>query len=467
MPNAAAYIALLLWPAVTLALFASMRPAPALIWSLLGGYLLLPVNIAMDFPGVPALDKTSIPSISALVGALIFARGPVVRPPREWWLVALMALYIISPIFTVLTNRDPLTFGSFLLPGLKPYDAFSAAAYKCIDLLPFVLGYSVLKTTRAQDYFLRALVVAVLGYSLLMMIEVRFSPQLHTWIYGFFPHSFEQQVRGGGFRPVVFLGHGLLVAILTAMAIVAAAYLAQRRATIFGVSAWAWLAYLVVVMILCRSLGALVISAAALFAMIVMPRKGVRFICGLVAITVLLYPVLRGADLVPVQAFADQIAAVNDERAGSFQTRIDNEDQLLERADQRPWFGWGGYGRNRVYDEYTGRDLSITDGTWIITIGSNGWVGYIAAFGLLCLPMVVAWRRGARLSPTSAALSLMLAVNLLDLLPNSSLSPLTWLMAGTLARMPQGPVRTTRDLTAYRKQLESARLPDQCHQTRI
>jgi hypothetical protein len=435
-----------------------MRPVPALIWSLLGGYLLLPVNTAFDFPGVPALDKTSIPSISALVGALIFSKGPILRPPREWWLMALMVLYIISPIFTVLTNRDSLMFGSFMLPGLKPYDAFSAAAYKCIDVIPFLLGYSMLGTTRSQDYLLRALVIAVLGYSLLMLIEVRLSPQLHAWIYGFFPHSFGQQVRGGGYRPVVFLGHGLLVAILAAMTIVACAYLAKRRAKVFGISAWAWLAYLVVVMILCRSLGALILAAAALFAMIVIPRRGVRLICALVAIAVFLYPILRNADVVPVQALADQIAAVNQERAESLQTRIDNEDQLLGRADQRPWFGWGGYGRNRVYDEYTGRDLSITDGAWIIVIGSFGWAGYIGAFGLLCLPMVAAWRRGTRLSPASAVLSLVLAVNLLDLLPNSSLTPLTWLIAGTLARMPRRFVRTTSDLTSYRRQSEDTQL---------
>jgi hypothetical protein len=458
MPNAIAYIALLLWPVVTLALFASMRPAPALIWSLLGGYLLLPVNTAFDFPGVPALDKTSIPSISALVGALIFAKGPVARLPREWWLMALMALYVISPIFTVLTNRDHLMFGSIILPGLKPYDAFSAAAYKCIDVIPFILGYNMLRNTRAQDYFLRALVVAVLGYTLLMLIEVRLSPQLHTWIYGFFPHSFGQQVRSGGYRPVVFLGHGLLVAILTAMTIVATAYLARRRATILGVSAWAWLAYLLAIMILCRSLGALVLAGAALLAMTVIPRKGVRLICALMAITVLAYPVLRGVDLVPVQALAEQIAMVNEERAESFQTRIDNENRLLERAGKRPWFGWGGFGRNRVYDEYTGRDLSITDGTWVIIIGSNGWAGYVAAFGLLCLPMVAVWRRGAQLSSASTALSLILAVNLLDLLPNSSLTPLTWLMAGTLARMPRRSGRKNSNLTSHREQPDGAHL---------
>jgi len=432
VPNAIAYLALILWPVVTLSLFASMRPGHALIWSLLGGYLLLPVNTAFDFPGVPALDKTSIPNISALLGALVFAKGPVVRLPREWWVVALMVLYIISPMFTVLTNRDSLQFGSFLLQGLRPYDAFSAAAYKGIDLIPFVLGYNLLKDPRSQDYVLRALVIAALGYSLLMLVEVRLSPQLHTWVYGFFPHSFGQQMRDGGFRPVVFLGHGLLVAIYTSMAIVAAAYLAQRRAQIFGVSAWVWLAYLMGLLILCRSLGALMLGLTAVGAMFVVRRGGIRLICALVAVTVLAYPVLRGADIVPVQALADQIAAANEERAASFQTRIDNENALLARANQRPLFGWGGYGRNRVFDDDTGKDLSITDGTWIIIVGSNGWAGYIAAFGLLCLPMVAAWRRGARLSPASAALSLILAVNLLDLVPNSSLTSLTWLMAGGL-----------------------------------
>jgi hypothetical protein len=460
MPNAVAYLALTLWPAVTLALFASMRPGQALIWSLLGGFLLLPVNTAFDFPGVPALDKTSIPNISALVGAVLFAKGPVARLPREWWVVTLMVVYIISPMFTVLTNRDALQFGSFLLPGLRLYDALSAAAYKGIDLIPFVLGYNILKGPRMQGYVLRALVLAALGYSLLMVVEIRLSPQLHTWIYGFFPHSFAQQVRDGSFRPVVFLGHGLLVAIFTSMSLVAAAYLAQRREQLFGVSAWFWVAYLAGLLILCRSLGALMLGVAGIGVMLLFSRSRVRLICAVVALTVLAYPLLRGADIVPVQAMADQIAAVNEERAASLQTRIDNEGSLLAKANQRPLFGWGSFGRNRVYDESTGKDLSITDGTWIIIVGSNGWTGYIAAFGLLCLPLMAAWRRGIRLSRASAALSMIMAVNLLDLLPNSSLTPLTWLIAGAvIAATGQSGVRRQPRETRQHRKLELAFKP--------
>lgn len=434
-----AYAALAIWPVVTLALFALLRPAHAVIWSLLGGYLLLPVNTGFDFPGVPALDKTSIPSAAALIGALIFVGARAVRLPREWWLITLIVLYVASPILTVMTNDDFLFFGSLMLPGLKPYDAFSAAAQNVINLIPFLLGYNFFRTAQSQDYFLRALVSAMLCYSLLMLLEIRFSPQLHTWIYGFFPHNFDQQMRGDGFRPVVFLGHGLLVASLIGMTIVAVAYLAQRRAEVFGVSAWFWLIYLMCIMVLCRSLGALILSVMALFAVIFIRQRGIHLICAVAAVIVLIYPMMRGADLVPVQLLADQVAIASPERASSFQTRIDNEDSLLERADQRALFGWGGFGRNRVYDEDTGKDMSITDGTWIIIIGSSGWAGYIATFGLLCLPMVGAWWRGVHISAAGANLSLILAVNLLDLIPNSSLTSLTWLLAGALVAIPHRP----------------------------
>ena len=432
MPNMVAYAALLIWPFVTLAIFASMRPERAVIWSLLSGYLLLPVKTSFDFPGVPALDKTSIANLSTFVTAMFYTGGRSIRPPREWWLVALMLTYLISPMLTVFSNGDPLIFGSLILPGLKPYDAFSASAYKAIDLIPFVLGYNLFRTPAAQNEVLRSLVIAALAYSVLMLIEIRLSPQLHTWIYGFFPHSFEQQVRGDGFRPVVFLGHGLVVAILVAMAIAAAGHLSRRQTSLFSVPSRFWLVYLVVILVLCKSLGALIISLSAVIINALSNARTKRVIFMFTALLVLSYPALRGADLIPVQMIADQVAQYSEERGDSFQTRIDNERLLLARASQRPWFGWGGYGRNRVFDEGTGKDLSITDGTWIIIVGTNGWVGYFAAFGILCLPILLMGRSSHSVSLARDGIALVLAVNLLDLVPNSSLSPITWLLAGAV-----------------------------------
>lgn len=434
MPNVIAYGALVVWPFITLAIFASMPVRKAVIWSLLLGYLLLPVRTAFDFPGVPALDKTSIANLSALAGAMIFSRQPVLRLPREWWLIGLMIVYVASPLGTVLSNPQPLIYGDVVLQGLRPYDAFSAAAYKAIDLVPFILGYNLLDRPRDRHEVLRAIVITALGYSLLMLIEIRLSPQLHNWLYGFFPHSFGQQMRGDGFRPVVFLGHGLLVAIFTSMAIVSAAYFAKRRIQILRLPLWVWLAYLIIILALCRSLGAQVLAMAALAAIYGLRARQLAQICAIGALLVLSYPMLRGADLVPVQALADRVAGLSADRGGSFQTRIDNEDALLQRGNERPLLGWGGYGRNRVYDESTGRDLSVTDGTWIIIVGTSGWIGYLATFGLLCLPVITAgWEVSRKLDPTKIALALVLTVNLLDLIPNSSLGPLTWLLAGILA----------------------------------
>jgi hypothetical protein len=435
MPNTFAYIALVIWPVVVLFIFANNTPARALVWSLLAGYLLLPANTEINFPGVPAFTKISITNLSALLGAAIFARSPVIRPPREWWLVALILLYIASPFLTVWGNREPLIIGDTALPGLQFYDAFSAVAYQTIDLIPFVLAYNLLRGPEGQRQILHALVIAALAYSLPMLLEVRLSPQLHTWIYGFFPHSFGQQMRGGGFRPVVFLNHGLMVAIFTALAFVASAYLAKARIKIFGLPGYLFATYLFVVLVLCRSLGALVLASVAVLLLVVVRQRSMRLICAFLAVCVLTYPILRGADVVPVQWVADRTASYSKERAESFQTRIDNENALLARASQKPLFGWGSYGRNRVYDEYTGRDVSITDGTWIIIVGTYGWLGYLAAFGLLCIPVIVASRNRGDVVPATTALSLILVVNLLDLLPNSSLTPLTWLFAGSLVTM--------------------------------
>jgi hypothetical protein len=434
MPNVIAYSALLVWPLITLVIFATVSLRKAIIWSLLLGYLLLPVRTAFDFPGVPALDKTSIANLSALIGAMMFSSRPILRLPREWWLTSLMVVYIASPMATVIGNPEPLLYGDVVLQGLRPYDALSAAAYKAIDLIPFVLGYNLLDRNEDRREVIRALVIAALGYSVLMLVEVRLSPQLHNWIYGFFPHSFGQQIRGDGFRPVVFLGHGLLVAIFTSMAVVSAAYLAKRREPLFGLPPTVTLLYLVTILFLCRSFGSLVLAIGALAAIFLLRGRQIAHVCAIGALIVLCYPMLRGADIVPVQALADQVKVISADRAASFQVRIDNENSLLERARKRPLFGWGGFGRNRVYDEATGKDSSVTDGTWIIIIGTYGWFGYLASFGLICLPLIThGWRRRSKNDAVGGALSLVLLLNLLDLLPNSSLGPLTWLLAGMLA----------------------------------
>jgi hypothetical protein len=156
-----------------------------------------------------------------------------------------------------------------------------------------------------------------------------------------------------------------------------------------------------------------------------------------ISIIVMLFPMLRSTDIVPTEGITDFISQYNPARGGSLKFRFDNEDILLEKANQRPAFGWGGWGRGRVFDPESGRDISTTDGTWVLIFGGNGWAGYIAIFGLLVFPIIkhsshIKKQISAQQNRITIGLCLMLSFNLLDLIPNSSLTPLTFILAGSI-----------------------------------
>jgi hypothetical protein len=435
MPNVIAYAALIFWPIVALLLFKQIHHVRALIWTILGAYLILPASTAFDLPGIPPLDKSSIPNLAALVCCLLFTPEKWRIMPRDGIILALAAAFVVSPFFTALNNGAPIIRELRSLPPMTFYDALAGAGANIITLLPFLLGYGLVNTEKRRLWLLQALVIAGLLYSLPMLLEIRLSPQLHRWIYGFFPHSFQQQMRGDGFRPVVFLGHGLLVATFCAMSIIAAIALWRKRIGIWRLPAFLPPIYLGGLLILCKSVGALVlaiiIGGAAAF---LKPRRLAQ-LSSLLCIFVLIYPLPRALGLVPVDTISQIAGSFSDERQGSFATRVINEDFLLERSAEKPIFGWGNWGRNRPSIEDTGVE-TITDGTWIIVVGTWGWVGYLAMFGLLSLPSLRLFgptKSGEPITMINAGLMAIIAINLLDLISNSSLRPVTWLLAGVLA----------------------------------
>lgn len=440
-PNLFAYFVLLIWPVVALYLYSRLSISRATLWTILGGYLLLPVGTQIKFQMVPAFDKDSIPNLAALVGCALYAR----RLPkffRGFGLAEVLILsFLIGPFITSMLNTDPIQIGDTLLPGVGAYDAGSATIAEFIFILPFFLGRQFLRSTDCNAEVLRALVIAGLAYSLPMLFEVRMSPQLNTWIYGYFPNlsTFGEEFRDGGFRPVVFLGTGLFVAFFAMTTTVAAAALWRTRTRIIGQLAPGGIvtAYLSFILLLCKSLGASVYGAVLVpLVRWASHRWQLRVAC-VFAIIALAYPMLRIADLVPTTSILEATSAVDEDRALSLKTRFEQEHQLLDHALQRPWFGWGRYGRNRVYNGWRGHDNSITDGYWIITLGQFGLVGFAATFGLLGLGVFRAatalkYAQTIREKEYLATLALIVAINMVELLPNSSISPWTWLLAGAL-----------------------------------
>lgn len=441
-------------------LFVLMPAHRALIWSVLGAFLLLPVKTSFELPMVPPLDKTTIPNLSILLCCFLFVREKWLGALKDPTVITLSTIFILSPFLTTISNPEPLIYSDRFIQPLVMYDALAQATANAIVLVPFIAAYGLINSHQRRRDVIMIIVIAALAYSVLMLIEVRLSPQLHKMVYGFFPHDFIQQIRGDGFRPAVFLGHGLLVSVFCALAVIAAsAQWRQARGqqrTLAGLI----VAYFAVVLLLCKSMGAVILTIIFAPILAFLRAKRIAMMCAVTCIILLFYPALRGTGLVPTTIMTELAGFYSADRESSLTFRLVNEDQLLQKAATKPLFGWGGWGRNRIYSLDNGRDLSVTDGAWIIVIGMWGWVGYVAMFGLLCLGQVRLVLRRRALDSTSvasAALSVLLTVNLLDSIPNASIQPVTWLLTGTLIAASTRPGARTRPLGGYseREQLQA------------
>ncbi|WP_139170499.1 hypothetical protein [Lutimaribacter saemankumensis] len=447
---------LFIWPVVTIVLFRTRPLNEALAWTIIGGYLLLPNIAVFDLPLLPAWNKDLVPSLFAVImcyAAIVSRRGKnrgstsqrVTEHPQTafaddftvrrgqvlFW--GLFLLLFGSPIITALNNSKPFIDGDRFLAGLKIYDGLSANLDLLVMVTPFFLARRFLYSAESQVVLLKVLVVAALGYSLLALYEVRMSPQLNREIYGFSPHRFAQHVRFGGYRPVIFLNHGIWVAIVFAAAVLAAGALWREMRATNEAGRWLMTCFwLLMTLILCKSLTAIVIALLLLPLTLFFSARIQLLAAATIVLAVLTYPALRGANLVPTKQIYSVMASISQERADSLEYRFDAEQAMLAHANDKPWAGWGSGGRNRVKTE-RGRTIA-SDGYWIIVAGVYGWLGYTAQFGLLGFSTVLlaASRKLQGITHASTGLTLALAGSMIDLLPNGTISPITWLLAGAL-----------------------------------
>lgn len=435
-----ALLAMLSWPILALLIFARLPALTALIWSVLLPYLYLPEAFKIDLPGLPDINKTAVISLGLAMGLFMFrpkvlsvleASRPVLTGPRLRALLWLCALGVFAGLFlTVMNNRAPIAFEEFVLPAARPWDALSNVVQWGLILLPFWMAMRFLSDPERHRALLTALVVAAVGYSFLMLVEIRLSPQLHNWVYGYYQHSFAQHVRGG-YRPMVFMSHGLWVGFFIFTGLIAAIGLWKSTWD----AKWLWAATgLLIILLLSRNLAAVGIAFMVLFALFACGQKLQRWFLCFVALSVLFYPVLRQGHVVPIDGIVATAEALSPARAQSLEFRLRNEDALLERAWEKKWTGWSGWGRERVYTE-RGRVETIADGLWIITIGQRGWIGYLSLFGILTLPLI--WlsvsRRIHDIPPQTMALCMIVAGNLIYMIPNATMTPVGLLVFGALA----------------------------------
>ncbi|TCM78972.1 O-antigen ligase family protein [Rhodovulum steppense] len=431
-------VALFAWPVVVAILFQRLRLPLAILVAIVAGYLLLPSSTEIDLPLLPALNKHTVPVLSVLLMiVLVAARDRTAHHvpgllPRHPLARLFLLLVAVGAFLTVITNGETLVYGPTVIPGLRPYDGFSEVLTAIMLILPLLVARKYLADPASHRLLLLVLCIAGLAYSLLALFEVRMSPQLNRWVYGFFPHSWAQHFRGGGFRPVVFLGHGLWLAIFFSATVLATLGLARvdpkRRGLFLAAAVW-----LLLTLVLCKSLGALAITLALIPFAFFLGIRGQLLVAAIIAGLFLTYPMVRASNLVPLDRIMDAAASIDEQRASSLQTRLVNEDRLLAKAQERPLFGWGGWSRWRVFNE-DGVDITISDGAWIIEIGARGWMGYAGKFGLLTVPILLLFlgRRRSGVGMETSVLALIMAGNLMDMIPNGTMTVLTWLFAGAL-----------------------------------
>ena len=430
------------WIPLVLAMFAMIAgPRRAVIAAYLFGLLFLP-SYGYSISGLPDYTKMTATSVGVFLGILMVDHAAIMRY-RMSWVDLPMILYCLAPGFASLSNN------------LGIYDAMSSSAHHFIIWgLPFFIGRIYFNNLPGMRELAIGIFVGGLIYAPLCLWEMRMSPQLNLEIYGYYAAPFHEAHRWGGFRPLVFMHDGLMLGMWMAMAGLLGwwLWLSGKLRTLWGLPAGLLAGVLLVTAVLCRSTGAVILLAAGVGALGAMRFLRTRLLLVAIIVVPLMYVGVRASQVNSLDSVVQMIRDINPARAHSLAFRLGNEDMLAQRALQRPMFGWGGYSRSRVYKD--GRDVSITDGLWIIELGKTGFVGLGSLLGFLLLPMVVMLIRLKRtelLHPAWAApvgIAFVLVLHMIDSLMNAMINPVFVLAAGGATGIAAILVRKRRPAAA-------------------
>jgi hypothetical protein len=420
-------VSMAVWPALVLVLFAAWRPRRAVIAGFLIGWMFLPV-VSYPIQGLPDLDKMLATCLGVFVAAVAFDRRRFVTF-RPGWVDLPVAILCAAP------------FASSVRNGLGVYDGLSAAFEQTVTWgLPYLLGRVYLGTPDGLRELATGALAGGLAYVPLCWFEILRGPELHRMLYGYHQHVLEQAIRFGGWRPMVFMDHGLMVALWMASSSVIGIWLWRTGAVrrMWRVPL-AWLVTaLVTTMLFLKSVNAWVLLPLGIAMLFSSARLRRPVLVGVVIALVILYVTVRAAGLWDAETMAQVASGLFGESKGqSLAYRVQNEELLAERAREQPLLGWGRWGRNLLRDE-NGNSPTVAESLWIITFGQVGLIGLAALMALLLLPQASFVRRYAaglwaspQLAPAAAWMTV-LTLYAVDSLLNAMVNPVYMLAAGGL-----------------------------------
>lgn len=435
-----ASLVLFAWIPISLIIYCCMPPRRATLASCMVGWLFLPrVEVAVQ--GLPNIGKVEVINYGLLLGALLFA-GERLLAVRPRWFDLPMLVLVLCPGLSSLSN------------GLGGYDAISTIFTQVGNWgIPYLIGRALFGDADGLRLLAVGFTLAGLAYVPLCVWEIRMSPLLHVQVYRVMSHNVNSRavaegLSGGGdltlgYRPRVFMANHLEVGIFMASTCLAAVWLYRggllRRIGPFA--AGPMVLILLGTTIMCKATGAVGLMMIGLITSTL--ARNFRTALPLLALTLAppMYAALRISGILETSQVERLVhpLPLPERRIHSFLFRLENEDILIAKAMQRPLLGWGGWGRNRVYNEVTGKDMSITDGKWVIQLGNYGFVGLVSLLAATLLPTLLflqrcpaAWWRAPTVSP-AVGLATLLVINMIDDLMNGSAHLPCILVAGALA----------------------------------
>jgi tetratricopeptide (TPR) repeat protein len=422
--NLLAQYALFLWLPVVVVIFATLPPKRAVIASFIFAWLALP-NIGFSIPGFPNYTKMSATVIGVLLCTVLFDMSRLFRIRFRWYDIPIV-VWCIVPFFAALSN------------DLGAYEGLSAIMEQAVPWgLPYLIGRLYLTDLDSLHDLCLGFVIGGLAYIPFCLVEIRLSPILESLVYGI---AHWEGTRYGGYRPKVFLATGLELGMWMTNASLIGYMMWSSGAvkTLRGVSFGWLLVALGLTTVLCKSTGSILLMVLGLGAFwVVRLTKRSWPVWLLLAIppiysTVRAYNIWTGQEVVEFSKMA-----FGEDRAQSFEYRLDMENRLAARALERPIIGWGRFNRSNIINK-EGRKETVPDGYWIITLGVSGWVGLAALISMMLLPMILTLRRfpvatwtDPQIAP-AMALAMILVLTMIDFLSNAMLNPIYAVTIGGL-----------------------------------
>jgi hypothetical protein len=376
---------------------------------------------------LPDIDKITAASFAVALGVMLFDSARVFSFRFRWFDVP-MAAWCFTPFLSAITN------------GLGPWEGMSAVMEQfALFGIPYYLGRVYFNDWEGFRELAVSIFIGGVIYVPLCLFEIRFSPQLHHMVYGYHQHSFAQTIRFGGFRPMVFMQHGLAVGFWMTAASLIGVWLLVTGAmrSLWGIPMIVIVPVLLVTTILCKStagVGFLFAGLAVLFA-VKWTKTALPVYCLLAVAPI--YMFARASQIVDGTKFIEWSEQVfGEERAASMATRMHSENLLTAHALENKWFGYGRFEPGSrlpawmVTDPDTGRRAAIPDGMWVITLGINGLSGLITLTTTILMPALLLRKRvpprwwAHPMAAPAAACAVLLILHMIDNLLNAMVNPI-------------------------------------------